>query len=570
MLFKIIEIGRVFKSDEDYKNFAESIEHEKGIVLIFSHDPVEYLYARVDERPSDWSLLLFVNQKGNVSGRSCTVNLEIGIESKIAEKVERALEKLSDFFEGTELDVYREKIKERKSTIVEDIKERAVQLRQSGQRMAYLSVCVLKDGEELRPAHVEAFRNQFMKQVLRKMEETSEPGTCAFCGRHGRVSATVNEAFKFATFDKPGFCPSLRKQDATKVLPICGECMTYLKNGANKIAKSLSLDFLNVKLWIVPSLLQRNDRLLERIVKSIESTVEEYRDFARNEARIEHALSQIEERVFYDFVFVSIKQSQQRIELHLTQISPTRLKLLVDASKAVGERLILKENELPTVERMWHLYQKPSRRTLAGKEYFALVRSVFHGESYSYQRFLWHCMGALRRAAFSDEQKDKLRAIESFARQIFACVLYLNSVGVFNFREVKGDVNENFAERFFAKFPEFFNHPWKKAVFLTGVLTGKLLSIQYAKRQATPFFNKLKGLKMGIQDVQAIVPQLRNKLQQYGAFGNWAQELIRLIGHYFMLCGNCRVGIDEVNFVFTLGMAYSNDENFTVKEEENA
>ncbi len=66
------------------------------------------------------------------------------------------------------------------------------------------------------------------------------------------------------------------------------------------------------------------------------------------------------------------------------------------------------------------------------------------------------------------------------------------------------------------------------------------------------------------------MPQLRNKLQQYGAFGNWAQELIRLIGHYFMLCGNCRVGIDEVNFVFTLGMAYSNDENFTVKEEENA
>ncbi len=63
VLFKIIEIGRVFKSDEDYKNFAESIEHEKGIVLIFSHDPVEYLYARVDERPSDWSLLLFVNQR---------------------------------------------------------------------------------------------------------------------------------------------------------------------------------------------------------------------------------------------------------------------------------------------------------------------------------------------------------------------------------------------------------------------------------------------------------------------------------------------------------------------------
>ncbi|WP_241240675.1 TIGR02556 family CRISPR-associated protein [Thermotoga sp. Ku-13t] len=450
------------------------------------------------------------------------------------------------------------------------MKEKAVQLRQSGQRMAYLSICVLKDGEELRPAHIEAFRNQFMKRVSRKMVETSELGTCAFCGRCGYVSATVNEAFKFATFDKPGFCPSLRKQDATKVLPICSECMTYLKNGANRIMKNLSLDFLNVKLWIIPSLLRRDDGLLEKVVKSIESTVGEYRDFARNETRIVRALSQIDEQVFYDFVFVSIKQSQQRIELHLTQISPTRLKLLVDASKRVGERQTLNENELPTVERMWHLYQKPARRTLAGKNYFALVRSVFHGENYSYQRFLWHCMDTLRKTVFSGDEKNKLSATRSLARQIFACVLYLNSIDVFNFREVKGDVSENFAERFFEKFPEFFNHPWKKAVFLTGVLTGKLLSIQYAKRQATPFFNKLKGLKMNIRDVQALVPEIRNKLQQYGAFGNWAQELIRLIGHYYMLCGDCKVGIDELNFVFTLGMAYSNGENFTVKEDENA
>ncbi|MBC7122920.1 MAG: TIGR02556 family CRISPR-associated protein, partial [Pseudothermotoga sp.] len=98
----------------------------------------------------------------------------------------------------------------------------------------------------------------------------------------------------------------------------------------------------------------------------------------------------------------------------------------------------------------------------------------------------------------------------------------------------------------------------------------KLLSIQYAKRQATPFFNKLKGLKMNFRDVQNLVPEVRNKLQQYKAFSKQKEELIRLIGQYYLQSADPKVSTDELNFVFTLGMSYANVEPFKVEEvEEN-
>lgn len=135
------------------------------------------------------------------------------------------------------------------------------------------------------------------------------------------------------------------------------------------------------------------------------------KNFAQNERKIENALSNFDERVFYDFLFMNIKQSQQKIELHLTQISPTRLKLLVDKTKDVTERFGLNENDQPTLLRVW----LPTGETQGRKDYLSLVRCIFQEETYSYERFLGYCMTTIRKAAFIQDNKNILFAVEDIA-----------------------------------------------------------------------------------------------------------------------------------------------------------
>lgn len=131
-------------------------------------------------------------------------------------------------------------------------------------------------------------------------------------------------------------------------------------------------------------------------------------------------------------------------------------------------------------------------------------------------------------------------------------------------------MDNNELNGFFERYPEFFNKPWKKAVFLTGVLTGKVLAVQNKKRQATPFFKKLKGLKMNVRDVQGLLPEIRNKLEQYKYYGRNTDLIMKAAGEYYLSSDERNIAIDELNFVFTLGLAYSNKEPFEAKTEEKA
>lgn len=569
MLTKVIEIGKAFESEEIYRNLAEPVTIEKGIVIVFNADPIQYVRTRIDEKPIDSKSLLYVSQKGNIFGKSCTVNLSLSKgEKELREDVQKTFKKLCAFFKSDKLQQFKNELEMNQDSILEEIVQRSLEFKQKGAKSAYVSVCVKVGEEELRPAEYDPFKEQFIKQMFQKAEKTAEEGVCAFCGEKRSVSSTVNEVFTFATFDKPGFCPNLRKRDAVKVLPVCNECKTYLKNGANKLMHDLAFDFLNVKLWVLPSLLSENREYLLRVVKSIENTSKELKNFAQNERKIENALSQFDERVFYDFLFMHIDKSQQKIELHITQISPTRLKTLVDKAQSLVERLDLNENEQPNLLRIWLLYQKPTGETQGKKDYLELVRCIFQGENYNHQRFLWYCMRTIRKNAFTHGDENVLFAVGDIAKQVFACVLYLNEIGVFKFSKGESSMESGSVQQFFEKFPEFFNQPWKKAVFLTGVLTGRLLSVQYVKRRATPFFSKLKGLKMNLRDVQGLLPEIRNKFQQYKSFSKRLEELIQLISQYYLQSADSKISTDELNFVFTLGLSYANVEPFKTEMSE--
>lgn len=559
------------KPPDLYRNFAKQVTSEKGLAVFVNLEPLEYKGVQIIETPNDSHLLLYCDQKGQVSGKSPTVNLSLKNKKKseqLREDIQKVLEKLCRFFKEQVRSI-ETLLKENFEKIVEDILNITSDM--SEPNNTYLTIIVIQGDQEFLPAEYEPFKELFLKKTLEKTTENGLDGICHFCGERKLVSATVNEVFTFATFDKPGFCPSLKKENAIKVLPICEECRTNLQNGANIVAKDLSFDFLGNRLWLIPSLVVEDESTLRNVINKIKQASKELKDFAKKEKAIEQALCDQDQVVHYDFLFMKMNQSQQRIELHLAEISPTRLRQLVDAAQQTQQRMDIENLPEPTLGLMWYLYEKPTSRTEERKEYLALVRSIFQAESYSLQRFLWYCMRKIRKTAQEYISKDK----ENFGwRKLtylsFASVLYLNQIGVFNLRKGEDRMNDDELSKFFQKYPEFFNESWKKAVFLTGVLAGKVLSVQYAKRQAVPFFKKLKGLKMNMQDIQGLIAEIRNKLQQYDSYGSRIDLLMKTAAEYYLESNKQKTSIDELNFVFTLGLAYSNREPFKVEEvEEN-
>lgn len=568
MLTKIIEIGHLMKPPEYYLNFAQKITTMQGVAILINLDPLSYSGVHVTETPHNSKLLLYCDQKGNVSGKSPTVNLSLKNMNKPEEfklGIKKAFEnKLKKFFNHEKLKDIERILEENSEKIIEDVEK---VLNELDAKSTYLTILVIQNNKELKPAEYEPIRELFVERSLEKALKSQKSGTCSFCGELKNVSATVNEVFKFATFDKPGFTPSLKKTDADKVLPICEACKVDLQNGQKIVTEDLTFNFLGNKLWVIPSLLMKNDDVLRKVLEKIKQTANELKDFANKEKIIEQALSDEDQIVHYDFLFMSFEQNKEGIELHLAEVSPTRLREIVEASKQVLENLNIDNPPEPDLGSLWNLYERPSGKSRERKDYMALVRSIFHEESYSLQRFLWYCMRKIRKAVQNENSNENYRRLVYLS---FASILYLNKIGVFHLKEGEYSMNGDKFNSFFEQYPEFFNAPWKKAVFLTGVLAEKVLNLQYRKRNARPFFKKLKGLKMNMKDLQGLLPEIRNKLEQYDGYNQSIDLIMKAASRYYLESGNPKVSIDELNFVFTLGLAYSNKEIFWAKEvEEN-
>ena len=111
-------------------------------------------------------------------------------------------------------------------------------------------------------------------------------------------------------------------------------------------------------------------------------------------------------------------------------------------------------------------------------------------------------------------------------------------------------------DSFFSEFADFFKSDLKKAIFLEGVLTQFLLNIQYRERNATPFRVKLKGLKLDEKQVKKLLPEIQNKLEEYGK--NYYRNLESIISKYFVSAGNeWNMSTDEISYYFVLGMNLS-------------
>ena len=99
--------------------------------------------------------------------------------------------------------------------------------------------------------------------------------------------------------------------------------------------------------------------------------------------------------------------------------------------------------------------------------------------------------------------------------------------------------------------------PSKKATFLLGVLTRRLMNIQYNELGSTPFYNKLWGLSLDKKKIHKLYPMVINKLREYDA--GYMKDLEEEISENLARSENdWKLNRDETSYYFVLGFTLPN------------
>ena len=526
MIEKVYEISKIFDDGSpNYLKLAKFPSRNSGYAVVINLDEKAYEGLKTIEISKEKAQkILFRNTMGN---QNISYAPAINLPSK-EEKIERTLDKLLRFFDDDLTRNIYEILKSAKESIVNDLKAKG------DLSNSILVLIIRKNGEEKFPADIEEIRQIFLKRNL-SVKGKKEFNRCFLCGREVPSFPVLNEIFKFASFDKPGFTPYL-SGDASGVLSICEDCRIDLEYGRRLIDEKLSFKFFGDNLWIIPSgdekAVKRIVITFERMEKDIYSR-QELRYFGKSERIIEERLKE-EESLSYDFVVLHFENQAEKIMLSISEISPSRLSKIVSEGASVEKTIGID----PTLAVMRSFFKGKK----ASKAFYELVRCIYTGSIYSKFVLLPHIMDSLKEVF---KESDILKWISIKGRNALAVYKYLKRIGV-----LKGGEDMDIDN-----YGSFFDEPWKKAVFLTGAMAAYIMRYQQRERNSTPFAKKLKGLKMRERDVKEIFKEIKAKAIQYGIEDENFNKVAEQAAENFLKAGDWKADLEELNFVFSVGMA---------------
>lgn len=311
---------------------------------------------------------------------------------------------------------------------------------------------------------------------------------------------------------------------------------------------------------------KRKQKLSGEVRKSITSDEDEILDIVK----------EMNDFISNSLVFYRKEQSSYRILLLIEGVLPSRLRKLFDAKGRVDERFkICNELFLSEVQKektplefnfgvLRRFFPQESKNRTFDKIFLEVVNKIFVGDKIDYYLLMDFIMRRAREA-FAEGYPTKIATFNGFL-----LLHYLEELDILkNYREEMKEMDEQAGlksienleglpveqkvERFFEANKSFFTSNAKKATFLEGVLAQKLLNIQWMDKKATPFRTKLHGLKINQALIQRLLPEIQNKLEEYGK--NYYRDLESVIAQHFILAGeDWEETDDELSFYFVLGM----------------
>lgn len=569
------------------------------LFILLNEENGEFRYRGIEiEEYSKDKLEKYLYKKGSPRGTDITPT------SMVTDKIAKTFDiKILNWFKNYYFDKNNKNemlrniylyIKENKEKILQDLKEKSAI--ENNIISFKINGNYLGDFEFFRNILVDKASENFYKKFGKISK--SENKLCSICKKNsGEVYGFVS-TFNFYTVDKPGFVSGgFQQKDAWKNYPVCLNCSLTLEEGKKYLGDNLSFSFYGFKYLLIPKFLKG---VKKNIQKDIFKRMELQKDPKFGKKAIKHltndedeALETMSEQENYlnnNFLFYSAPKGFSgavfNILLYIEDILPSRLKQLFKAKEVIDQEEIFQNCEIDIYQNRKKIGKGPlefnfgilrtffpriSNNRTFNKYFLDITNKIFTNKPVECN-FLLNFIVKKIRDDFAQDYPTKIDTLKAFM-----LLSYLKELNILKYKkeesikmeksilpkEIGGKMKEK-TEVFFDKFSNFFDSDIKKAIFLEGVLAQFLLNIQYQERKANPFRVKLKGLKLDEKQIKKLLPEIQNKLEEYGK--NYYRDLESIISNYFVSSGNAwNITNDEISFYFVLGMNLSD----LFKKEKN-
>jgi CRISPR-associated protein Csh1 len=574
-------------------------KYKYALIVVLNEKDGEYSFSRVvfDEF-SDYPRYLY--KKGPSNGTDATPT------NKVAGDIGKTFQnRFLKWFKNYETYDISEEEKEslkkmskvmmdQKETILTDLKEKFSQ--KKADENVIITLGIERDGKISYLGEQLVFRNILLRKgkdryYLKKSqgESLGKDAVCSVCKEIKDEVYGFAIPWTFHTFDKPGFIAGgFKVNESWKNTPVCFDCATCLEVGKKYIEENLDYAFYGFRYLLVPKLTLAGEikDVLEGVLDILDKK-DEKRKIKLNQ-EIKNRITSDEKEILRfvqdqkDFfsnslIFYKKEQSSYRILLLIEGILPSRLRAIFKAKEKIDERFDIYNNSILSEDQreknylvfnfgvLRRFFPSESKNRTFDKIFLEMVDKIFVGDQISYYLLIDFIMSKVREA-FIKGYSTNITTLNGFL-----LLHYLEELNLFKAKKAEmKDMNEQGnevlrieelenlplerrIERFFEANKAFFNTDSKKATFLEGVLTQKLLNIQWMDKKATPFRTKLHGLKMNEALIKRLLPEIQNKLEEYEK--NYYRDLESLIANHFILAGlKWKEVDDELSFYFVLGM----------------
>lgn len=558
MLKAIRDIGELYGKIEIY----DPIEAEKVLILEFNKDGKFTKVDLEDFSKDKLSLYMYKKAKGkNPPSLSPTLLLN---RSQIDKSIGN-LRKILKHYKNVKLEL-------KLDNILEEVRKIDIPPKKT------ILLTIKIDGKYI--GEIDAFRKTLENLISQEGNNSKGEAVCCVCLQKKEVSGDISP-FKFYTIDKPGYIVGgFRKEISYKNFPLCFDCKRYMEAGYHKIKEDLKFKIGNgLDYYLIPEFILGREKLKQEALdilfnsehRKIMLNKKEYSSLMSDEEEILELITQEKDAITLNFLFLEQQQSADRILLHVQDIYPSRLKELFTAKKYV-EKFLSSENyeynfTYLTIRKFFSK-SDPSKKTEDLRKYFLeIIDKTFRGVRIEEQFLIYFLLKPIRKNILKNE--EYINTI----RDAFAVFLFIK----LSTKEVNMEEKQfNNLEEFLDSLPSL-DTPLKKGLFVLGALTESILQIQVKERNNKPFLKKLKDLRMNQADVMGLLPEIREKLENYQEFYGYKKRLFEMASEYLARASTpWKLSIEEINFYFVLGMGmfykikqfiYKNKEEVSYEEQ---
>lgn len=394
-----------------------------------------------------------------------------------------------------------------------------------------------------------AFKDLLFEAAYDKYKKTNKASyvgrdhTCAVTHEKTEEVWGKVDTLGFTVDDEAFIRGGFETAEAWKMFPVSKDVVPVLEGARTLVLDRLRFGFFKFSFLIVPRFIGWDNEFIKEVVKAlIEKDKSSQNLETQTQAIIntENLIAEIiadvrmnKPGISFDFFFYQQKQAQFSVKLHLSDVMPSRMRVISDKKKSVENRyrlLIDKQisgkgkKEGKTIKYFLtfgnlkdYFSETISKEVIFHPVFFQILEAVFYQQEIP-EEFVLKAFHDKLVTAFKNYDKEAYQ-FANHGYQTFAFYHYLAQLGIFHHKPAPYMENQPVAltlDEFLAQHSnDFLKEPDERAAFLAGCLVERLLKVQRDEIKSEPFRKYLHNLNLDPPKIMKIMLKWEEKVNEY-------------------------------------------------------